>query len=257
LPFFSDKDWEFFEIFYDFSWDFDLTAKSFLRLLQLGRKKKLPSFVLRQYLFHKLGIHQNGGEDAWMNIADDQKKRCVRHLKKYLSRLIHTAPSSVLEIVDAMQKEKRLQVLATRLVSVKTLSNTFELSLKKRLSNTVEVLQVDVIINCLGIVSEAKGADDRLVRQLLECGMIRADSDGLLLDTGSNFEIIDRFGQPCQTLYALGSLKKHPMSPTLTAPYVARQATDLAQHLLSLFSPKAKRKRILSKVVFRPPNASQ
>ena len=220
------------------SFDFDLTARSILKAFQLGNKSGASFEEFRYYFLYKMGVKSaNGGFLSQM--PPEETKKFTRHLKRYFSRLIHTAPRASIDSLNTMQDTGQLTVYAGKLKSITVTTDGFNIEFSKRFLNQTETLPVDIIINCVGAVTQAQQCKNTLLSQLSKKGLIRPNLDGLLLDTTPSHQVVDAQGNIQNTLFAIGSLKKTSLNSIQPVPYLSFEARNLAAHLINTIYEKS------------------
>ena len=96
-----------------------------------------------------------------------------------------------------------------------------------------QYVHADVIINCIGSESRFDQLDSRLVKNLMESGMIRCDDLRFGLDATPDGHLMGTDGQPSDLLYTLGTALKGVLWESTAIPEIRVQARDLAQKLIS------------------------
>ena len=233
LSFLYDSNFQEDETISPDSFDFTLTARGILSAFQWGLKEKIPFEKFRKFFLHKLETKWNQ-ENLEKTILPEEIRKIKRRVQRYISLLTHTVPSSSMDVINQMQKTKNLKVYAGRLCSVSVTDDVFEIYFSHRSTQKKEMIHADIIINCLGPVIFAKQCKNILIVQLMESGLIRPDSEGLLLDTTANGQVIDLKGNIHPSLFVLGSLKKHLLGSVKPVPEISIAAKKLAIHLATL-----------------------
>jgi len=92
-------------------------------------------------------------------------------------------------------------------------------------------LQVASVVNCTGPNGDLSSNPDRLIRALLERGLIRPDALHLGLDATRYGEAIDSEGLADERLLAIGPLLRGILYETTAVPEIAEQALAIAHRV--------------------------
>jgi len=111
-------------------------------------------------------------------------------------------------------------------------SEAFEVELHAVDGAPPSPLSVARIINCSGPLADISRVQSPLIRTLLDNGRVRADPLGLGLDVTSRGAVIDRFGRPSDSLFAVGPITKGAFWETTAVPDIRLQCERLAEHML-------------------------
>jgi uncharacterized NAD(P)/FAD-binding protein YdhS len=176
-------------------------------------------------------------QDLWRNLPLEEKRRFLRHLRPWWDVHRHRmAPAVAARIAGALNRGQ-LVIQRARLGRVTagggaTGREAFEVELRAVDGAPPSPLSVARIINCSGPVSDVSRVQAPLIRALLNSGRVRADALGLGLDVTSRGAVIDRFGRPSDSLFAVGPITKGAFWETTAVPDIRLQCERLAEHLL-------------------------
>jgi len=176
-------------------------------------------------------------QDLWRSLSLVEKRRFLRHLRPWWDVHRHRmAPVVAARIADALERGQ-LVIQRARLGRVtggKSAlgSEAFEVERHAVDGAPPSPLSVARIINCSGPLADISRVQSPLIRTLLDNGRVRADPLGLGLDVTSRGAVIDRFGRPSDSLFAVGPITKGAFWETTAVPDIRLQCERLAEHML-------------------------
>jgi uncharacterized NAD(P)/FAD-binding protein YdhS len=171
-------------------------------------------------------------QTIWAGLAEDEKRRFVRHLFRYWEVIRSRIPPESESVIDAMRASGQLVILAGRICNLVETDTAMEVHHVPAGMAGPEVEAAALVINCIGPASDYRGIDHPLVRNLISRGLIRPGPAHLGLDALPNGTILGHGGDPSDTLYALGSTMRGVLWEVLAVPEIRLQAERLAQLLL-------------------------
>lgn len=200
--------------------------------------------VLRQHL---KALTQQGGDwrDAlnelrphtpqlWQSLPANEQRRFLRHLQAHWDVHRHRLAPMAAQRLDQLLAERRAQVIAGRITTLRQLSDGVEVAYRLRGSQQVNTLQVCAIVNCIGPTTDIQRHANPLMAQLLKEGWIAPDTHGLGLRVTPDLQVIDTHQKPVKGLWYVGPLLKAAMWEATAVPELRLHAQHLAQTLLHL-----------------------
>ncbi|MBV9232688.1 MAG: FAD/NAD(P)-binding protein [Candidatus Eremiobacteraeota bacterium] len=169
---------------------------------------------------------RNDSETLWRRLPPAEQRRFDRHLRSRWDRRRHRAPAEVDAVRAAYEREGRLATYAGRLQGF--VAGEATIALRDGSSAT---LHPDWIVNCTGVGKAAMLARDPLIRQLLEDGLVAADSHGVGLRVDGTLSALASDGAPVERLKVLGSLVRGCRFEATAVPELRVMAADVATRI--------------------------
>jgi uncharacterized NAD(P)/FAD-binding protein YdhS len=165
----------------------------------------------------------------WAAFSTAEKRRFLRHLRPFWDVHRHRMPPESASRMAEIVSWRKVDVLAGRALSAKRLRRAVQVEIYDRELGSRAKLDVDVVLNCMGPVSDFAIASPPLVRELLDRGLARADATGLGLETDPDGRVLDASGSPSVWLFALGALRRGTLWESTAIPEIRAQAERLAK----------------------------
>jgi uncharacterized NAD(P)/FAD-binding protein YdhS len=139
-------------------------------------------------------------------------------------------PPQIRESLDTLEHSGRLQRQHGRVQSVEVAGDALQLTLAH--AGASRVLSADLVIQTVGLDTDLRRSNHRLVSQLLTNAHIAPDPLGLGVQADSDGHL--RHGeQYWPNLFAIGSLLRGTLWESTAMPEIRQQARHLADQLLS------------------------
>jgi len=171
-------------------------------------------------------------QQIWLDLPLAEKKYFMQHLSRYWNVARHRMAPEAALIIDELRGTGQLQILKGRLQKV-TWEDDIGFDVRYATVGLDQYVHADVIINCIGSESRFDQLDSRLVKNLIESGMIRCDDLRFGLDATPDGHLKGTDGQASDMLYTLGTALKGVLWESTAIPEIRVQARDLAQKLIS------------------------
>ena len=168
----------------------------------------------------------------WRNLPDPERARFVRHARTIWMNHRHRLAPDVTELLARLQEQRRLRVVAGRMVRAIATEVGYEVAFKARGSDVVE-RSFNWILNCVGPEERYERIADRLVASLLLEGYARRGPLDLGLDVDPNCVLLDSQGRGQPGLYLIGPATRGCFWEVTSAPAVREQATAVVAHVSS------------------------
>ncbi len=130
-----------------------------------------------------------------------------------------------------MTRTRDLTVRAGEIVSLSPVGDRIEVMWRPRGGQALRRLTVGAVVNCSGVLGDIRQTDDRLLRRLLDQGLIRGDALRLGLEVDAASRPRDREGLVHDGFYAVGPLTRGGVWENTAVPDIRLQAADVAAHL--------------------------
>jgi uncharacterized NAD(P)/FAD-binding protein YdhS len=180
--------------------------------------------------------------DIWRSLPVEEQSRFLRHVRPLWDAHRHRLPLEVHGRLEAEFAEGRAVLLRGSVTAVERDGDAFRLTLRRRGSEQLEALTVDLAVDCTG---HRPDLNSPLIRSLVAQGAARADVHRLGLAVEPNGQILSKSGAPTRGLFALGPLCQGSLWEITAVPEIVRQC-DAAAQSLARFEPFAEREVELS-----------
>ncbi|HEX8289699.1 MAG TPA: FAD/NAD(P)-binding protein [Pyrinomonadaceae bacterium] len=169
-------------------------------------------------------------QETWHRLPTEEKRAFMRHLRRVWDISRHRMPPQCSEILDAMQREGKLEVRRGKIRDIQASGGKFEVKYSSK--GIEKTFAVDAIINCVGSESNFEKIEFPLVKCLLEKGEIKPDALALGLDATPDGDVINRANEPSNVISTLGTALKGILWESTAMPEIRVQAKKLALRLL-------------------------
>ncbi|MBC7575772.1 MAG: hypothetical protein H7312_00195 [Tardiphaga sp.] len=142
----------------------------------------------------------------------------------------HRLAPDVAELLEELQREKRLRVIAGRVTAATATATGHDVTLRRRGNGTLD-LATQWILNCTGPEERYDRIDDPLVQSLLASGRVRPGPNGLGLDVDAGCRLIDRAGNPQTGFFAIGPATRGTFWEVTAATNIRKQLLGVAEAL--------------------------
>ena len=147
----------------------------------------------------------------------------------------HRAAPAIARTIDGLIVDKRLQIMAARLVGMTTDINAAHLTLRRRHQAHAERISVGTIINCTGPTSDFRTANEALLLNLHAQGLISPDLNRLGIEVNDQLQVIDKNGRAIPNLFCVGPLLKARFWEATAVPELREHARHAVNALLASF----------------------
>lgn len=171
-------------------------------------------------------------QQLWRQLGLPERRRFLRHAAVIWDVHRHRIAAEPHRLLDRLQRDGRLEVLAGRLEEMGVEGEQLRLQIRRRRQSQSEILKVDRLISCTGIPLDYSRSNQPLLRNLREQGLLRPDPTGLGLTSDEAGALRDSDGGIVTGLYTIGSPRKGDLWESIAVPELRQQAADLARTLL-------------------------
>jgi uncharacterized NAD(P)/FAD-binding protein YdhS len=174
----------------------------------------------------------------WASWPLAQRRRFLRHLRPWWDVHRHRMASPVARKVEDLRKSGELTIRAGTLLRLDLVDDEVRVEWRSRKARGPQTLMVDAVVNCTGLGSEIRLAEDRLIASLQRRNLIRPDVCSLGLDVDADSRPLGRSGEPRPGLYAVGPLTRGAFWEMTSVPDLRGQAADVARDVAAALSPQ-------------------
>ncbi len=167
-------------------------------------------------------------QQIWQRLPESARRSFLRHGRAWWNVHRHRMPPEAAARIDAATASGRLAVMAARLCAVEPREKSCTIRYQRRGASTIEVLEVDAIVECRGVVTNPAQTSNPVVRSLLDSGQARVDPLGIGLDVAPNGAIVGRGGIPSERLFAIGPIARAAFWEITAVPEIRVQCAALA-----------------------------
>ncbi|WP_426700947.1 FAD/NAD(P)-binding protein [Rhodanobacter sp. Col0626] len=201
-------------------------APEIRRWLRLLREAIAQEGTEWRTVIDSLRPHSSG---LWGELQPEQRARFMRHARWAWERARHRMPPQVREAITALEQNGRLQRRRGRVHSVQVAGDALRLDLMH--ADASEQLGADLVIQTVGLHTDVRRTDHRLISQLLTNAHIVSDPLGLGVLAGNDGRL--QHGDAYWPhLFAIGSLLRGTLWESTAMPEIRQQARSLADQLL-------------------------
>lgn len=156
----------------------------------------------------------------------------MSHLRHLWGVARHRLPEELHKKIQQMISDKKLEILAGRILDMRVDNGMAKIKLKQRASHNQLELEVQRVINCTGPQTDITKYQSKLFQNLINDGMVRADEMKLGIDATESGCIIKSDGEISDSFFTLGSLLKGKLWESTAVPELRLQAEKLATIIL-------------------------
>lgn len=167
----------------------------------------------------------------WQSWPAGAKRRFLEHTKAWWDIHRHRmAPEIHEQIVDA-QRSGKLRLIAGRVVKADDIPSGKLIAIEHRHTKETEKIDVGLVVDCTGILSDVAKTGGRILSSLIEAGHARPDPLRIGLDVTADCAMVDSEGRHSTKLYAAGPITRGTFFEIDAVPEIRAQAARLAKLL--------------------------
>lgn len=167
----------------------------------------------------------------WQDWSAAERAAFLRHVRPWWDVHRHRLAPRVARQIAAMTRTRDLTVRAGEIVSLAPAGQRIEVTWRPRGGQALRRLTVGAVVNCTGFLGDLRQTEDRLLRGLLDKGLIRPDALRLGLEVDAASRPLDRDGLVHDGFYAVGPLTRGGVWENTAVPDIRLQAAEVANHL--------------------------
>ncbi len=167
----------------------------------------------------------------WQWLSLHERRRFLRHVRWIWEAARHRiAPASnarLQELIDS----GRLRIRAARVLEVEG-DGPLKVAVRDRRTQQLEALHADLVVQATGLDTAVSYADNPLLAQMLEDGLVSADPLQLGLAARPDGRLINAREEVQPGLYAIGSLLRGNLWECTAMPEIRNAAHEMAETLM-------------------------
>ncbi|MDO6390721.1 FAD/NAD(P)-binding protein [Pontibacter sp. BT731] len=168
----------------------------------------------------------------WQSLPLKEKKIFLRHVRPYWEVHRHRMPAASAALLQELQKNGQLEVIAAAVVDVHEKGNGARVTIRRRHHKATEEIEVGRVINCTGPQCDYTQVIAPLVQQLLADGLAQPDVLYLGLKTTPSGKLVDAAGKSVRGAFTLGPPRKGMLYESTALREIRQQAKALAFRLI-------------------------
>ncbi|HTU83353.1 MAG TPA: FAD/NAD(P)-binding protein [Candidatus Acidoferrales bacterium] len=168
----------------------------------------------------------------WASWDLRERRRFLRHVQPYWSIHRYRVPEKTAEAFARMERSGRLVRYRGRAVAARKREDG-RLDVDVRGNGATQSIAVETVVNCTGPNGDYARVRHPLVRNAIARGLLRPDPLRLGLDATPEFRVVDGYGRPHETLFALGPPLRGLFYETTAVPETRDQAAAIARALIA------------------------
>jgi uncharacterized NAD(P)/FAD-binding protein YdhS len=166
----------------------------------------------------------------WTDASLAERERFSRHLRAIWLVHRHRLAPDVAQLLERLQSEGHLDVLASRITSAKATPAGYDVTIYRRGGKPMQ-MTADWILNCTGPEERYDRIENPLVRAMLASGVARPGNSGLGLDVDDTCQIRDHAGDVLNGLYAIGHATRGAFWEVTAATNIRNQVLTIVDRL--------------------------
>lgn len=165
------------------------------------------------------------GSAIWRALRHDERRRLLRHLRPFWDTHRFRIAPQVAAVLDRRIAEGRLSIRAASLVSISGPA-PFRVTTRRRGIKETGTDDFDAIVLATGPAHHNLFADDPLLHELEQSGLIRADAYGLGIEVDLTGRVVT--GEGDHDIYVAGPLARGTFGELIAVPDIANHALRIA-----------------------------
>jgi uncharacterized NAD(P)/FAD-binding protein YdhS len=172
-------------------------------------------------------------QKIWHSLPIAEQRRFLRHVRPYWEIHRHRVAPQIGEQLYSELSNGQIQIHAGRITEYSEDEGGVTVQYRARVNGESAQLRVDRVINCTGPEADFRRAGSPLLSDLLQQGLVCADSLSLGLEVDDDGALIADDGNASEILFTLGSSRKGMLWETTAVPEIRVQAKELTALLAS------------------------
>ncbi len=168
--------------------------------------------------------------ELWRSLDIAQRRRFLRHVRWIWEVARHRMPPQTATIIERLQDEGQLRVVAGRVRRIEG-RGPLAMTYRRRDDGTTRLLTVDLAIQATGLQTAVQRTSHRLLRQMFESRLVRADRQGLGIDADTAGRVMRPDGTAEAGVRVIGTLLRGTLWECTALPEIRTLAARIAREL--------------------------
>jgi len=168
--------------------------------------------------------------ELWRSLDIAQRRRFLRHVRWVWEIARHRMAPQTAQVIERLQDEGRLRVVAGRVRRIEG-SAPLAMTYRRRDDGTTRRLSVDLAIQATGLQTAVQRTSHRLLRQMFESRLVRADRQGLGIDADTAGRVMRADGTAEAGIRVIGTLLRGTLWECTALPEIRALAARFAREL--------------------------
>jgi uncharacterized NAD(P)/FAD-binding protein YdhS len=166
--------------------------------------------------------------ELWRSLDLMQRRRFLRHVRWVWEIARHRMPPQTAQIIERLQDQGRLRVVAGRVRRIEG-SAPIAMTYRRRDDGTTRQVTVDLAIQATGLQTAVQRTSHRLLRQMFEIRLVRADRQGLGIDADTAGRVLRADATVEPGLRVIGTLLRGTLWECTALPEIRAMAARLVR----------------------------
>jgi len=168
----------------------------------------------------------------WRGLSREEKQQFLAQYASRWNVIRHRIAPSIHQSLTQAVDDHRVQIVRGTVQLVEEYGSKLTIALQSE-EGTPQLLTAALVINCTGPQPRLSQTELPLIQNLLQRGLARPDELDMSLDVDDEFAVINRDGEPSDSLLAMGPLLKGKLWESTAVPELRGQAFQIARVLLA------------------------
>jgi uncharacterized NAD(P)/FAD-binding protein YdhS len=171
-------------------------------------------------------------QKIWADLPLSSKRRFLEHVRAWWDVHRHRMAPEVAMRIASVQASGQLKVIAGKLLNVAADGAGARVSLRRRGQEDAEIISVQKIVECKGIVTNPLQTSNPAMRSLFDQCLARPDPLHIGIDVNTDCAVLNGGGVPSKRIFAVGPLTRAAFWEIVAVPDIRVQCAALASRLL-------------------------
>jgi uncharacterized NAD(P)/FAD-binding protein YdhS len=168
--------------------------------------------------------------ELWRSLDVAQRRRFLRHVRWVWEVARHRMAPQTAQVIERLQDEGRLRVVAGRVRRIEG-NGSLSMTYRRRDDGTTRQLDVDLAIQATGLQTAVQRTSHRLLRQMFESRLVRADRQGLGIDADTAGRVMRADGTAEGGMRVIGTLLRGTLWECTALPEIRTMAARFVREL--------------------------
>lgn len=169
--------------------------------------------------------------NIWKSLSKTDKLRFIRHLSSLWNSICHRTPESTSITIGQLLESNRLEIIKGEILKIDQQENKIKVQIFNEKKIKIEVLNIDLIINCNEPEHNYKKINLPLIKNLIKSGIIQYGKESITIKT-NNYNIIDENNSKLSNLVAIGPILKGELYECNSVIEIRKQTAELSNIII-------------------------